>query len=88
MLNVQDGLGSEDFAAWKEVSIKRIVRSLDAALIILHIGTSPKVSQRVHQDEAYERVVSISRFHLQTNVYPEFDPIYKAGQYTHAYIHT
>ena len=81
-------MGSEDFAAWREMSIERILRGLDAALIILHIGTSPKISQCVHQDEAYDRVVAISRFHLETNVYPEFDPIYKAGMYICIHINT
>ena len=67
---------------WRQVTISRILRGLDAALVILHIGTAPRVSQQVHQDEAYERVVTLSRFHLETNIYPEFDPIYKAGEYS------
>ena len=66
---------------WRQVTVSRILRGLDAALVILHIGTAPRVSQQVHQDEAYERVVTLSRFHLETNIYPEFDPIYKAGEY-------
>ena len=67
---------------WRDMTISRILRGLDAALIILHIGTAPKVSQQVHQDEVYEQVVTMCRFHLETNVYPEFDPIYKAGEHS------
>ena len=67
---------------WKEIALSRIHRAIDAALLVLHIGTSPKISQRLHQDEAYERIVAMCRFHLENNIYPEFDPIYRTGLHT------
>ena len=56
-----------------------MLRSTDAALAILHINTAPNMPKNVHLEESLEQLIAVTRFHLENNVYPEFDPVYRAG---------
>ena len=56
----------------------RILRSLDASLIILHVTTAPKVSNEVQLEESIDQVISHTKYHLENNIYPEFDPVYRS----------
>ena len=56
----------------------RILRSLDASLIILHVTTAPKVSSEVQLEESIDQVISHTKYHLENNIYPEFDPVYRS----------
>lgn len=67
-----------DAKVWRELARDRILRSADAALIILHIITAPKMPQKVHLEESVDQVLALVKFHLDNNVYPQFDPVYKA----------
>ena len=67
-----------DPKAWKDMVKERILRSADAALVILHITTSPNMPKNVHLEESIEQIISLTKYHLETNVYPQFDPVYKA----------
>ena len=53
------------------------MRSLDASLVILYIATAPNMPQNVLLEEAIEQVIASTKFHLETNIYPEFDPVYR-----------
>lgn len=75
---VQDD-GGGDAGAWREAARERVLRSMDAALAILHINTAPNMPKNVHQEESLEQLLTVTRFHLENNVYPEFDPVYRAG---------
>ena len=57
---------------------ERILRSLDASLIILHVTTAPKVSNEVQLEESIDQVISHTKYHLENNIYPEFDPVYRS----------
>ena len=67
-----------DTKAWREVARDRILRSADAALVILHIITAPDMPKKVHLEESVDQVLSLTKFHLDNNIYPQFDPVYKA----------
>ena len=34
--------------------------------------------QNVRLEESIEQVISMTKFHLDNNVYPQFDPVYRA----------
>ena len=53
------------------------MRSCEAALVILLIATSPQVPKQVQMEETFESIVNMSKFQLENNVFPEFDPVYK-----------
>lgn len=63
---------------WRELAKERILRSIDAAQVILHITTAPNMPQNVRLEESIEQVISMTKFHLDNNVYPQFDPVYRA----------
>ena len=71
--------GEGDVRSWREIIRERILRSLDAALAILHINTAPNMPKNVHQEESLEQLIAVTKFHLENNIYPEFDPVYRAG---------
>lgn len=64
--------------AWRDLAKDRILRSADAALIILHIITAPNMPKKVHLEESVDQVLTLTKFHLDNNVYPHFDPVYRA----------
>eukprot|EP00731_Ephydatia_muelleri_P018474 Em0011g514a len=66
-----------DGSKGREQLRERILRSLDASLVILHIATAPNMPQNVLLEEAIEQVIALTKFHLETNIYPEFDPVYR-----------
>ena len=63
---------------WRELARDRILRSVDASLVILHITTAPRMPKNVHLEESIEQVMALTKFHLDNNVYPAFDPVYRA----------
>jgi cohesin loading factor subunit SCC2 len=62
---------------WKEDMKGRVLRSLDASLVVLHITTAPRMPASVHLEESIDIVISHTNYHLEHNIYPEFDPIYR-----------
>ena len=53
------------------------MRSCEASLVILFIATSPQVPKQVQMEETFESIVNMTKFQLENNVFPEFDPVYK-----------
>ena len=76
-LNIQDEMDC-DPKAWKDMVKERILRSADAALVVLHITTAPNMPKNVHLEESIEQIITLTKYHLETNIYPQFDPVYKA----------
>lgn len=62
---------------WKGFYMERILRSFDAALLVLHIMTAPNMPKKVYMEEMIELIVSLIRYNLQHNIFPEYDPLYK-----------
>ena len=67
-----------DLKVWRESAQDHILRSADSALVILHIITAPKMPKKVHLEESVDQVLALTKFHLEKNVYPQFDPVYKS----------
>ena len=62
---------------WKGFYMERILRSFDAALLVLYIMTAPQMPKKVYMEEIIELIVSLTRYNLQHNIFPEYDPLYK-----------
>ncbi|CAB4014647.1 nipped-B B isoform X1, partial [Paramuricea clavata] len=67
----------EEQKMWKAFYMERILRSFDAALLVLHIMTAPHMPKKVYMEEIIELIVSLIRYNLQHNIFPEYDPLYK-----------
>ena len=64
--------------SWRETARDRILCSLDAALVVLQVVTAPHMPKKVHMEESIDQILALTKFHLDNNVYPQFDPVYKA----------
>ena len=73
---------------WRELTRDRILRALDASLVVLHITTARNMPQQVYLEESIEQVIHLSKFHLEKNIYPEFDPVYRAESKGVSPLHT
>ncbi len=62
---------------WKELSRDRVLRSCDAAIAILHVATAPGVPNNVLVEESIEQIITITKYHLENNIYPQFDFVYR-----------
>lgn len=67
-----------DTKMWRDLVRDRILRSADASLVILHVITAPDMPKKVHLEESVDQILSLTKFHLDNNVYPQFDPVYRA----------
>lgn len=67
-----------DPKVWRDIAKERILRSADAALIVLHITTAPNMPKNVHLEESIEQIITLTKYHLEFNIYPQFDPVYRA----------
>lgn len=67
-----------DPKVWRDLAKERILRSADAALIVLHITTAPNMPKNVHLEESIEQIITLTKYHLESNIYPQFDPVYRA----------
>ena len=67
-----------DPKVWRDIAKERILRSADAALIILHITTASNMPKNVHLEESIEQIITLTKYHLESNIYPQFDPVYRA----------
>ena len=66
-----------DPKVWREMAKESIGRSLDASLVILSIVTAPQMPSNVQLEESVEQIISHAKYHLENNIYPEFDPVYR-----------
>ena len=69
----------EENKRWTSLQTERILRSAEAAVVILHITTTPEIPKQVLLEEAIDHVVSLCQFHLENSIYPEYDTIYKVA---------
>lgn len=66
----------EESKLWTELSSERVLRAVEAALVALHILTSPNMPKRVYLEDVIERIVQLARFQLSHSIYPAYDPVY------------
>lgn len=64
---------------WLSIQSERIVRSAEAAVVILNITTAQNMPKQVYLEEAIEHVATFCQHHLESIIFPEFDPIYRTA---------
>lgn len=67
----------EEQILWREITMERIMRSMDASLAALYIITAPDMPKQVYLEDVIERIILFAKWQLQNTVYPEFDHVYK-----------
>ena len=72
----QDGWEAEP-RVWRELVKERILRSSEAALVILHIVTAPNMPKNVLLEESIDQVITLAHYQLEHSVYPQFDGVYR-----------
>ena len=76
VLSVQDE-DEEESRLWREVTMERVIRSMDASLTCLSVMTSLNMHKMVYLEDVIERMILYAKFQLQNTIYPEFDPVYR-----------
>ena len=54
-----------------------MIRAVESSLVVLIILTSPSVPKQLYLEEVIDRVISLTKFQLKNNIFPEFDPLYR-----------
>ena len=62
---------------WRDLIMERVIKSADACLTALNIMTSPHMPKVVYMEDVIERVLQFAKFHLQSSLYPQYDPAYR-----------
>ncbi|XP_050412412.1 nipped-B-like protein [Patella vulgata] len=73
----QDDADEDEQKLWRQLTMERIMRSMDATLTALFIMTSPNMPKQVYLEDVIERILFFGKFQLHNTIYPEFDPVYK-----------
>lgn len=54
-----------------------MVRAVESSLVVLIVLTSPSMPKQLFLEEVIDRVISLAKFELKNNIYPEYDPLYR-----------
>ncbi|KAL3869511.1 hypothetical protein ACJMK2_042182, partial [Sinanodonta woodiana] len=73
----QDIEDEEEQKMWREITMERVARSMDASLTAMYIMTAKDMPKQVYLEDVIERVIIFGKFQLQNTIYPEFDPVYR-----------
>ncbi|XP_071952064.1 nipped-B-like protein A isoform X2 [Antedon mediterranea] len=83
---IQDHKSSHERNMWREVTMERVARAIDATLTALYIMTSDAMPKEVFIEDVIDRIAQLTKFHLMNTIYPEFDPVYKVKPDEKAYM--
>ncbi|XP_078354070.1 nipped-B-like protein isoform X1 [Oculina patagonica] len=67
----------EEQRLWRDLCLDRMVRAVESSLVVLIILTSPSMPKQLYLEEVINRVISLTKFQLKNNIFPEYDPIYR-----------
>lgn len=67
----------EEQRLWRDLCLDRMVRAVEASLVVLIVLTSPAMSKQLYLEEVINRVISLAKYQLKTNIFPEYDPLYR-----------
>lgn len=72
---------------WRDLIMERVTKSADACLTALNIMTSPHMPKVIYIEDIIERVLQFTKFHLQSTLYPQYDPAYRNGGQQQCFSH-
>ncbi|BFZ16564.1 hypothetical protein BsWGS_19603 [Bradybaena similaris] len=75
--NIPEEEDEEESKLWRELTMERVMRSMDASLTALAVMTGRNMPKQVYLEDVIERIILYSKFQLHNTIYPEFDPVYK-----------
>ncbi|XP_072030780.1 nipped-B-like protein A isoform X2 [Amphiura filiformis] len=61
---------------WREVTLERVTRSVDAALTAVYVMTSENMPKEVFIEDVIDRIAQLTKYQLTNTIYPEFDPVW------------
>ena len=67
----------EEQRLWRDLCLDRMVRAVESSLVVLIILTSPSMPKQLYLEEVIARVISFTKYQLRSNIFPEYDPIYR-----------
>lgn len=70
---------NEEQRLWRGLCLERMVRAVESSLVVLNVLTSPSMPKQLYLEEVINRVISLTKFELKNNIYPEYDPLYREG---------
>ncbi|XP_046372301.1 nipped-B-like protein isoform X3 [Haliotis rufescens] len=73
----QDEDGEDEQRLWRELTMERIMRSMDASLSAIFVMTARDMPKQVYLEDVIDRIILFGKYQLANTVYPEFDPVYK-----------
>ncbi|XP_013407379.1 nipped-B-like protein B isoform X1 [Lingula anatina] len=73
----QDNEGDDEEQLWRELTMERVMRSVDASLTSLYVMTSPDMPKQVYLEDVIDRILILTKFQLLNTIYPEYDPVYR-----------
>lgn len=76
LLNQEEGSDQEQLL-WRELTLDRVMRSIEAALTALHLMTSAEMPKELYVEDVIEQIAVLTKYQLINSIYPEFDPVYK-----------
>ncbi len=62
---------------WMSIAMERIMRSVNAALVVLNIMTSKNMPKRIYMDDVIDKIVTLTKNQLQSTIFPSYDPVYR-----------
>ncbi|XP_077981351.1 nipped-B-like protein isoform X2 [Glandiceps talaboti] len=75
----QDDEDKQGQKLWRELTMDRVTRSIDASLTAMYIMTSPNMPKEVYIEDVIERLGVLVKFQLLNTIYPEYDPVYRVN---------
>lgn len=64
---------------WREVTMERVSRAVDASLTALYIMTSENMPKEVFIEDVIDRIAQLTKYQMTNTIYPEFDPVYRVS---------
>lgn len=85
IISANDMEDEEEQRLWRELTMERVMRSMDAALSATYIMSAKNMPKQVYIEDVIERILLFGKFQLSNTIYPEFDPVYRIDKKKDAY---
>ncbi|XP_063406097.1 nipped-B-like protein A isoform X2 [Mytilus trossulus] len=85
IISANDMEDEDEQRLWRELTMERVMRSMDAALTATYIMSAKSMPKQVYIEDVIERILLFGKFQLLNSIYPEFDPVYRIDKKKDAY---
>ena len=67
----------EEQRMWRDICLDRMLRSVEASLVVLNVLTSPSMPKLLYLEEVMDRIIRLTKIQLQNTIFPEYDLVYR-----------